>query len=380
MVGINTGAAGNVSGTATVGLASNGTVSGLSNLTLSDQVVSVSGNVIALANPVIANPINFGALAVSSPQVSQAVSIANVLNAPNASFQELLNAAFGTLTNISGIGTFGTNGGSITGLAPGATNNTSMVVTFTPGSTVGAIDGTVQIQMVSDGTGFGLGTTNLPNQTINLTGSVTGIIFNPAQGSTAPTTVNAGNIRINTAVSQALTIANTAPAGLLTEGLNANFGTNTGNVTNDGGTITGLAGGASNNTNMSVSLNTSAAGARSGTATVNFLTDGSISGNPPSGVGSQVINISGNVYRLATGDATPAPLNLGNFRLTAPTLTGNLNVTNTAANDGFSGPVGPSECDAVERPIYGHQQFGSDASERRGDGQTTPLGSVWAVD
>jgi hypothetical protein len=304
VVGINTAAAGNVSGTATVALASNGTISGLSNLALPSQTVNVSGNVIAFANPVIADPINFGALAVGSGQVSQTVSITNVLNAPSAAFQELLNASFGTLTNVSGIGTFGTNGGSITGLAPGLNDNTNMVVTFTPGSVAGNINGTVQIQLVSDGTAFGLGTTNLASQTINLTGLVTGVLFNQAQGQATPTDVNFGNVRINTAQNQNLTISNIAPAGPFTEGLNASFGANSGAATNNLGTVANLPGGApgnpaaSNSTNMIVGLDTTVAGARNGTAVVNFQSDGAISGTPTN-VGSQTINVSGNVYRLA---------------------------------------------------------------------------------
>ena len=240
--------------------------SGLFQLVKDMDMLTLRHNVIALANPQLTGTLNFGAVAVNSGAVQRSIAVSNVLNAPNASFQELLNATFGTLTN-TGVGSYGTSG-SVAGLAAGAPANTNMVVTFTPGGTAGAISGNVQIQLASDGTSFGLGTTTLAAQPVTFTGSVTGLVFNQAQGQATPTTVAFGNVRINTAQTQNVTVSNIAPAGAFTEGLNANFGLNTGAATNNGGTIASLPGGApgnpaaSNSTSMSVGLDTTAAGAR----------------------------------------------------------------------------------------------------------------------
>jgi hypothetical protein len=65
-----------------------------------------------------------------------------------------------------------TNGGSFTGLAPGSTNSTSLGIGINTTS-VGIQNGTATISLVSNGAGSsGLGLTNLPSQTINVTGQV----------------------------------------------------------------------------------------------------------------------------------------------------------------------------------------------------------------
>ena len=83
----------------------------------------------------------------------------------------------------------------------------------------------------------------------------------------------------------------------------------------DSGSVTNLAAGGSNGAAMSVGLDTSAAGARSGSVTIAYQTDGT-GANGNSGLaaiaaGSQVINVSGDVYQLAAGNLTSTTINFG---------------------------------------------------------------------
>src|SRR5262249_52313226 len=153
-------------------------------------------------------------------------------------------------------GSFTTNGQSITNLAQGATDTTTMVVTLNP-TTAGTINGTFQILLASNGSGTsGLGITTLPDGTVLASGTITGQAGNlAAAGTVPPNPVNFGNVRINSTQSQNLTISNVAAAPA--EGLNASFGTTSGAATNNGGSITSLAAAGSNNTTMAVGLNTS---------------------------------------------------------------------------------------------------------------------------
>jgi hypothetical protein len=138
----------------------------------------------------------------------------------------------------------------------------------------------------------------------------------------------------------ALLVANTAPAGSFSEALDAGFSSHTGNATTNAGSIVDLAAGASNGSALSVSVDNSAVGARTGSVTLAYFTDGT-GANGHSGLaavnaGSQTLNVSGNVYRLASASSvTPSPVTLANQRV-GGSLTQALTLTNTAAVDGFS--------------------------------------------
>ncbi len=141
-------------------------------------------------------------------------------------------------------------------------------------------------------------------------------VYNLAQGSAAPTPVTLSNQRVGGTTSQVLTVMNTAPSGNFTESLNASFGANTGSATNNGGAINLLVGQGSNNTAMSVGVNTSSAGHNAGTATLNYISDGSgSSGLGTTNVGSQTINVSGNVYQVAQGHVNTALLKFGTVQV-----------------------------------------------------------------
>ncbi len=80
---------------------------------------------------------------------------------------------------------------------------------------------------------------NVAEQNISIVLGAGTAAFNLAAGDTTPSPVTLANQRVGGTGAQALTVANTAPAGAFTEVLNASFGANTGAATNNGGVITG---------------------------------------------------------------------------------------------------------------------------------------------
>ena len=323
LVGLNTSTVGPKTGTAALGLQSDGAVtSGLGTLGLASQTVNVSGTVFRLAEANSIAPVNFGNVLAGSAQ-TRTLTVSNL--AVMDGFSEALNAAFGTLGGTNA-GSFSTSG-SILQLAAGATNNTSMVVTLNTNA-AGSVSATVQVLLASDGTGTsGLGVTGLPTQTIGLSGLITGVVGNLAQaGAATPNPVSFGNRRIGDTATQVLSIANlaTAPA----EGLNGSIGTASFGIT-AGGSFTSLAPGATNNTSLVVGINTATAGAKSGTATIALLSDGTFNSGVQTTLPSQTVDVSGSVFRLAN-----PTLNTGSVSLAArvgdasPTTA--LSVTNTS--------------------------------------------------
>src|SRR5215510_1283877 len=87
---------------------------------------------------------------------------------------------------------------------------------------------------------------------------------------------------------------------------------------------------------MSVRLDTSAAGARSGTIAISLASDGTgTSGLGVTALPSQNVTVQGNVYNLAVGSATPDPIAIANQRV-GGTGSQALTIANTAAAGAFS--------------------------------------------
>ena len=199
----------------------------------------------------------------------------------------------------------------------------------------------------SDGTGIsGLGITSLGTASVNVSGAV----YNAAVAATITPAnpIVLANQRVGGSLSQALTISNSAPSGAFTERLNASFGAIGGNALTNGVSVSLLAAGASSNA-MVVGVDTSVPGTRSGTALVNFQTDGNgTSGLAAVSAGSQSVTVQGDVFRLASpvlntlsatlfarvGDAAPsAAISVTN---TSPdAFTERLNAAFTGAPAGF---------------------------------------------
>jgi hypothetical protein len=324
-VGIDTSSAGAKSGTAQVVFLSDGSgTSGLASISAGTQSVTVQGNVYRYADPGTIGTIALGNIRVGGV-ATQALAIAN--NAAADGFSEKLNASFSSVA--AGL----TSSGAVNLLAAGATDSSSMVVGLDSAS-AGSKNGSVSVSYISDGNGTsGLGTTPLTGASFNVTGAV----FNPAAASSiAPASpIVLANQHVGGSARQALMIANVAPAGSFTEGLDASFGTLSGQALTNGAIISLLAAGAPASTALAVGVDTSSAGARSGTVAVDFKSNGSgSSGLASISVGTQTVTVQGNVYRYASPGALPT-IDLGNAR-TSQAATRAVVIANTAAADGFS--------------------------------------------
>ena len=293
-------------------------------LTITSSAGAAAYN-LAAAGTVSPNPVTL-----ANQRVGMALAGALTLTntAPAGSFTEGLNASFGALT-----GNALTNGGSVSLLAGGASNGSAMALRVDT-STAGSKSGTAQVLLASDGTGTsGLGLTALSSQTVTVGGDV----FRLATASAAsPAALMFNNVRQGTGALQTITLSNTALADGFSEGMNASIIATSGFSAS--GSFSLLAAGASSSA-LLVSMNTSTAGARSGTATITLASDGSAAGNSgfgAIGIGTQVVNLSGGVFRLASASAaTPNPVALANQRV-GGTLSQLITIGNTAAVDGFS--------------------------------------------
>jgi hypothetical protein len=301
---------------------------------VTEQTLSATGAAYALASPTVTSSLtpqfNFGVVQVGQT-INDPLTIKNVQVASNPAFQEGLSASFGTPST----GFLLTNNGTITNLAPGGSDNSSLVVTLHPTNT-GTVSGSVPLTLTSVAVpGTGLGNTDL-SQNLNYVWQFSGQVINQANPSITPTTIDFGNVRINSLQQQALSVANiagTPPQASLDAQISS-----IGPATSNNGTINQLLAGSANSTSLIAGLSTANAGAKSGSATIALQSDSTPNGcttNCIVNLAPQNVSLQGNVFRLATGSAA-TPVDIGAARVAIGTLGGNLSVTNTAANDGFS--------------------------------------------
>jgi len=322
------------SGDVTLQFVTNGQIfdASFANLATNQQTLAVQATGFLQAQPALPANVSVGNYRLTTG-ASSAFTLTNTNLAP-AGFQEVLNATPGSTT--AGV----TLLGNISGLAAGASSS-NLVIGFAAGGSAGARSGSADVTLVSDGTGTsGLGLLALSKGVVGITGTA----FNVAVGAATPSPVLVGNQRLNGvgggSANVALNVANTAAAGSFSEALNASFSGFGGQATTNSGSFANLAAGSSNTTAMVVSVDNTQVGNRTGSVTLAYQTDGTgsngNSGLAAVGAGTQVINVSGNVYRLASASAaTPSPVVLANQRV-GGTLSQVLSLSNTAAGDGFS--------------------------------------------
>jgi hypothetical protein len=167
--------------------------------------------------------------------------------------------------------------------------------------------------------------------------TVQGAVYRLAQGQTTPASTSFGNMHVGDNAVQNLTVSNTAAADGFSESLNMTLGALTGNAftTSGSGGVTQLAAGAST-VPVTLGIDTSTAGAKSGSLTLNYASDGAgTSGLAAIAAGSESITVSGNVYRLASANTLAPTIDFGNV-LVGSVQAQALTIQNTAVNDGFS--------------------------------------------
>lgn len=281
---------------------------------VSTDIITITGIATTLAqgNATPSNdPVNLGNFRVGGTQPSQDFAVENT-SAAAATTERLGIASANASGNFSATNNLG--GGFITGGASQAAAVTASV----SGGVAGINAGSVDVQYTTNGELLDAGFTsiNANSQTINL--QATG--YNAAVGATTPAPASLGNTRVGGMLGQQLTVANTAMGGAFAEDLNATFGANTGDASNNGGSVAGLLAGANDGSSMTASLDTSTSGAKNGSVTVAYETTGEVNGVSnglgTASAGEQTVTLTGNVYQVAEGTLnTPTSLNFGTVQV-----------------------------------------------------------------
>lgn len=170
------------------------------------------------------------------------------------------------------------------------------------------------------------GVTDLAGNTASSQTSL--VMASPAKASLASTSLSFGNQRLGASATQAIDVTNaaTTPA----ESLDGQVVSTSGSVAGATGRFTGLAPGAHDRSDLVVALDTSTAGAKTGSVVVGFASD---SGHATTALPSQTIAISGSVFREASGSIAVSQnliVHVGD------TVSQSIGVTNTAVSDGYS--------------------------------------------
>ena len=330
-VSLNTTNAGNLSGTATVGLVSqavNG--SGLGTTVLTSKTVNVTGTAWNLASGSLGT-INIGNVLVGSV-INPTLLVTNT--GPAGAFTEGLDASVAGYSG-GNAGSLLTSTNSFTSantIAVGSSGN----LTFSLNTTsAGTLSGNVLVNLASDGFGTsGLGISSLGEQSAASRGMIilVAIVGNLAAASSATPNPVTHNARLNAALpTQALTISNTATGPA--EGLNASIGTASPGLSATG-SFASLAAGSTNSTSLVVGLSSTAtAGAHNGTATITLASDGTFNSGVTTPLPSQTITVNGAVYQPAVATTLATNLGLGNARI-GGTLGQALSIGNVAPGTG----------------------------------------------
>jgi len=172
---------------------------------------------------------------------------------------------------------------------------------------------------------------NVDGQTLAITGTAYRLA-NPTAAT--PNSIVFGNSRVGDTVEQILSITNDVPDDGFSEALNASFGGATGSATQSG-SFSQLGPLATNNSSLTVGINTQFSGARTGTVTLNLESDGTGSSELDlASLVPQTINVSGNVYNFANASVV-GPVNLPNVHVGDLSQQA-ISVENDIIDDGFS--------------------------------------------
>ena len=223
----------------------------------------------------------------------------------------------------------------LAGFSATAVGTTGDVLTVTSGGTSYTFTSNESLagdhaQITSDGSG----------------GSIVTLYAGAQASAHVPEPVVFANAHVGDTVSQGLTITNAAPAGPYTEALDASLGSATTGFTATG-TITGLAGGATNTTALIVGESTTNAGTLSGTAVLTLASDGTgIDGSGITPLPPQTVTMNGAVYAYASPILSTGTISLGAARVGGVLSTGSLTVSNGTSASAYQesllyGATGP---------------------------------------
>jgi T5SS/PEP-CTERM-associated repeat protein len=321
-VGLATSHDGVRSGTAILGLRSDGTaIDSLGTTALTSQTIAATGTLYNYATASVATPgtVSFGERHVGDALLA-GLSIGNLGTADG--FTENLDVTYGATTGAglasTPVSAIGAGNFKAVGVGLASTHD-------------GLQGGSVALVFSSDGTGIdNLGTTLLTSQTI----AATGTLYNYATAVTS-TLVNFGNHHVGDTLTRTLTVTNTGTADGFTEALNASLGGGTGGATGSGA-FTGLGASMSNAGTVTIGLAATADGAHSGTATLSLTSNGSgIDTLGTKALTAQTITAAATLYALAAPVLSTTTLDFGAYRLGGTVPTRSLTIANGTTADTF---------------------------------------------
>jgi autotransporter-associated beta strand protein len=256
------------------------------NVSAGSTVINVTGTAYEYASTNLPTSVDLGSIRIGSTLYgtfhAATVPVANL--ASSATYGEKLNANWGATSSADVI-----TGGSITNLAPQASSS-ALTLNLNSSLAAGAYSESATLNLTSVAvSGSGLQNTDT-SQVIGVLGRV----YNPAAGSTI-STLNLGTTRVGTNFqTKPITVTNTAAPGLFTETLKAELLSPTGGVTTSG-TLSALQAGQQVSSLGIGSADVATPGAKNGAVTIQYTTEGTVSGLLNEVVGSQSITVTGTV-------------------------------------------------------------------------------------
>jgi hypothetical protein len=274
----STAKTGTITGTATIGLISDGgtgagSIDGLGKATLTSIIVPITVTVEPATAPVNQASLGLSASAIALPNVrvgatdTEALGVSNTAAAP-ADALDVTAKASGDAT-VSG---------SVTGLAAGASDDTGIAAGIDT-ATAGAKTGSVTLTPVSEPD------SPLPTRSVAVSGSVY------REASAAVTPINLV-VHVGDADSAFLKLSNSDPADGYSEALIASISATTGGLTiAAGGATPDIAAGASNSA-LAVGFSTAKAGVITGSAVLDLVSDGGTGAGSIDGLGKMTLAAS----------------------------------------------------------------------------------------
>ncbi len=341
-VGLDTGAAGSFAGSAALTLTSTGEgTTGASDYMLTGQSVSLEGKVYQGATGDASTPVTVANQRVGGSGTAEII-IENSATGP-AGYVEDLNVSVG------GVDGSATGSGTISGRMAGTNNTgTGSILASVDTDTAGEKNGTVTLDYETagavNGVSNGLGAASSGSQDV----AVTGKVYRLAQAEVSPDPVEL-YAREGETAEQAIVITNTALNDTYSESLGVSSAGVIGSGVTLSGTVTGLIAAGGNDNGLTVGLDTTTSGVKSGTVELGFVSDGTgTSGLTALGIEGESVDVQGSVYALASADVAPATIDFGIVHVGDTVLEQFVSVENTATGDlvdvitgGFSSVDGP---------------------------------------
>jgi len=301
-------------GTVTLSFTSDGTPLPGESVTLQVQAV-VDNYAQAMLTT---SAINFGTVGLNSAPLTLGFGVSNTAAGP----ADLLEGTFGVMGNVgaafvnSGLGPF-------SGVAAGAPAYTGPAISLGT-SALGIFSETITLNPTDYNSS--LYSKALAPETVTVTGTV---VNEPLPS--VPASINFGSVRLGSAPFKAISIANMAATPALS--LDTTVGGVSGPTVQVSGSVPTLASGQFSSA-LSAVLQATAAGMQTGSVTLNFASDDGAGTVVPLPADTQVVDLAGTYYRMATDTftttAVPAYAHVGD------TVTDTVIVKNTAATDGYS--------------------------------------------